>query len=292
MVAVNAALEARRGGADIITSIEKGLAAAELDTSLAAIGCGALPNAEGVVELDASIMDGADLSSGAVCSVQDICPVIEVANLVRTKTRHVMLSGEQARRFAVAHGYEPQDLNRPLAVEKYRQWLQSDRSFDRRDYIHTEADVAKSLGHQHVGDTVTMLAFEPGPHTAAASSTSGLAWKLPGRVGDSPIIGAGIYADDEAGCAGATGYGEELWKGVASFRTVENMRSGMTAQEACEATIRQISRRQPGSHTMQCVVLAIDRAGGYGAALNHGEFTLWVCQNGQITSTDYHGLDA
>ena len=106
-----------------------------------------------------------------------------------------------------------------------------------RKYVHSS--------NEHYGDTVTILGWENPNHVVAASSTSGLSWKIPGRVGDSPIIGAGIYADDEIGCAGATGWGEELWKAVASFRVVEAMRHGKSPAEACSEVVEQMVRRQP-----------------------------------------------
>ena len=233
-IALRAAWARRAAGADLRTTVESGLAACELDESLLAIGLGALPNAEGDVELDASIMDGADLSAGAVCAVRDIVPVISVARKVMEETPHVMLAGEQARRFAIAHGFKPQDLRRPIAQARYEEWLKTQTKFSAADYVHT---TASDVSGQHLGDTVTVLAQEAPGHVVAASSTSGIAWKLPGRVGDSPIVGAGIYADDEVGCAGATGLGEELWKAVASFRTTEAMRRGLSAQEACEETV-------------------------------------------------------
>ena len=177
-------------------------------------------------------------------------------------------------------------------MKKYEEWKQEKHQFSKSDYVHAAKELSSDseIGNQHIGDTVTMLGLEDESHVAAASSTSGLAWKLPGRVGDSPIIGAGIYADDEVGCAGATGYGEELWKGMASFRAVEFMRQGLSPQEACEAVIKQIHRRQPLSSTMQCVVLALDLRGNFGAATNSGIFTLWVCQNGSVRSIDFVGL--
>src|SRR5690606_18847908 len=124
-------------------------------------------------------------------------------------------------------GLEPQSLITEDVVRQYQRFL--DRPLDAPEYVH-------STDEEPPHDTVTMLAHENGKFVAA-SSTSGMPWKMPGRVGDSPIIGAGIYADDEAGCAGATGRGEELWKAVASFRAVEFMRRGATAQEACEEVI-------------------------------------------------------
>jgi isoaspartyl peptidase/L-asparaginase-like protein (Ntn-hydrolase superfamily) len=135
-----------------------------------------------------------------------------------------------------------------------------------------------------------MLAQEDPGHVVAASSTSGLAWKLPGRVGDSPIIGAGIYADDEVGAAGATGNGEELWKACASFRTVEHMRRGLSPQEACEETVRQMLRRQPGAIEMPSAVMALDRQGNYGAAVTVRDFPVWICRDGHTEMRVYDAL--
>lgn len=291
-VAIDAAQLSDQRGSDLCQILVDALSASELDPNLIAIGLGSLPNADGVIELDASIMDGLDLSAGAVCSVQDICPVIQVANLVRTQTPHVLLAGSQARRFALEHGFQAQDLTREPSQKKYEEWKTSEKSFTKRDYIHAINDLksAEKAAGQHVGDTVTVLGWESGGHVASASSTSGLSWKLPGRVGDSPIIGAGIYADNEVGCAGATGYGEELWKGMASFRAVEYMERGASPQEACEKVIHHIHRRQPHSRHLQCVVLAMNQVGNYGAATNSGIFTLWVYQNGSVQSIDFAGL--
>ena len=271
-VAIRAAWATRESGADLRTTLERGLAAAELDESLLAIGAGSLPNSDGELELDASMMDGADLRAGAVCAVRGICPVISVARRVMEDTPHVMLAGEQARRFALAKGFQPRNLMSAEGIRQYEEWLSAP------DAVAHEYKHAIELGH----DTVTMLALEEPSHFVAASSTSGWAYKMPGRVGDSPIIGAGIYADDEVGAAGATGLGEELWKALASFRTVEFMRSGLSPQEACEKTIRQMLRRQPGSHFMSCVVFAISPDGLYGAATTQGEFPMWICQDGMF----------
>ncbi len=277
-VAIETASRAIQDGADLRTILEKGLAACELDPELLAIGLGALPNSDGEVELDGSMMDGADLSAGAVCSVRGIVPVISVARRVMEKTPHVMIAGEQARRFAISQGFRPQNLMTAENVRRYDEWKQSPAEVERA-YVHA-AD-------EHYGDTVTMIGWETPGHLVAASSTSGLAWKMPGRVGDSPIIGAGIYADDDAGAAGATGWGEELWKGMASFRAVENMRRGMNAQEACDETIRQMLRRQPRCVDMMCVVFAASKDGDFGAATTTGEFPMWICQDGKIEMRKY-----
>jgi N4-(beta-N-acetylglucosaminyl)-L-asparaginase len=274
-VAIRAAWDRRQSAGSLRDALEAGLTAAELDPTLVAIGLGSLPNADGEIELDASMMDGRDLEAGAVCGVRGIVPVISVARKVLEETPHVMLAGEQARRFALSKGFEVRNLMTADNVRWYEEWRDKPRE-GTEEYVHALSD------KEHHGDTVTVLGWEAPSHVVAASSTSGLAWKMPGRIGDSPIVGAGIYADDEVGCAGATGWGEELWKAAASFRTVEHMRNGMSAQEACDATIRQMIRRQRKSTEMMCVVLAMSNAGEFGASCTTGEFPLWICQDGEI----------
>ena len=187
-----------------------------------------------------------------------------------------MIAGEQARRFAIEQGLRPQNLMTDEAIRRYEEWLKSPEV--QTAYVHS------------VRDTVTMLGREDDGHFVAASSTSGWSFKKPGRVGDSPIVGAGIYADDEGGACGATGWGEELWKACASFRTVQAMQSGATAQEACDATVRHMLRRQPRSADIACVVLGVDRQGGIGAATTKGVFHLWSWQDGHIDVREYTGV--
>ena len=224
-------------------------------------------------------MDGADLSCGAVCAVRGIVPVISVARKVMEDTVHNMLAGDQARRFAIEKGFKPQNLVTAEVARLYDLWREGKLG---TEYVHSTSD-------DH-GDTVTMLGLDH-EHCVAASATSGWAWKLPGRVGDSPIVGAGIYADDEIGCAGATGLGEELWKACASFRTTENLGRGMSAQAASEETIRHMIRRQIHSTDMPCVVLALRKDGDFGAALTTGEFELWSCVDGVVNMQTFYGLD-
>lgn len=290
-VAIEAALVRHKAGGTSLDALEAGLAACELDPELMAIGLGSLPNADGELELDASVMDGTSLEVGAVCGVRGIVPVISVARRVMEKTPHNMLCGDQARRFAIEEGFKPRVLLTAEAIRQYEDWRAKGAKVmiqSAEEYIHSTDDLgdpAKSATH----DTVTMLAVDGG-RTTAACSTSGMAWKIPGRVGDSPIIGAGIYADDEAGCAGATGWGEELWKACSSFRAVEHMRQGQTAQEACESVIRHMHRRHPNRFRLPCVVFAATKEGDFGAACGGGPFDLWSCRDGVIATHHYEPL--
>jgi len=275
---VKTAWQSHQAGRDLRSALEDGLAACELDPTFLAIGLGSLPNSDGELELDAAMMDGADLEVGAVCAVRGIVPVISVARRVMEDTRHNMLAGDQARRFAIEKGFRPQNLVTAEVARQYDLWRAGQIS--EREYTHTSDD--------H-GDTVTMLGLQDG-HLVAASATSGWAWKMPGRVGDSPIVGAGIYADNEVGAAGATGLGEELWKACASFRTTEFMRRGATPQDACNEVAEIMVRRQPHACDMPCVVLAMDTEGNFGAALTTGEFELWVCRDGEFSMIRYEGI--
>jgi N4-(beta-N-acetylglucosaminyl)-L-asparaginase len=284
-LAVAKAWEAYQTRKSLLDGVESGLGACELDPEFIAIGLGSFPNSDGELELDAAIMDGRTLDAGAVCAIRGIVPAISVARKVMEQTKHVMIAGDQARRFAIAQGFQPRQTMTAASIRLYDEWRESSAH---TGYIHAAADV-----DDHA-DTVTMIGIEHGegiaPHLVAASATSGLSWKLPGRVGDSPIVGAGIYADDEVGAAGATGLGEELWKACASYRTVEAIRRGLSPQAACEETIRQMNRRQPGSHNMACVVFAADRQGNWGAAINTGTFHLWRCIDGEVSVSPYTGL--
>ena len=273
-VAIQAAWAARNSGADLLTCLEQGLAAAELDPTLIAIGLGSVPNSEGVLELDASIMDGSNLRSGAVCAMCDIVPAISVAKLVMERTPHCMLAGDAARQFAIEHGFEPTELNTEDSIARYQDWLSTQP--DVAAYVHAS--------EEKMGDTVTMLGLESPSHCVAASSTSGLPFKLPGRVGDSPIVGAGIYADDEIGAAGATGNGEALWRSVISYRVVSDMERGMGAQEACEAALWHLAKRQPDQLHLPSAAFAIRKDGDIGAAVIGGDsaFEGWVCRDGDI----------
>jgi len=279
--AVETAWERHSDGGDLRDCLEAGLAACEMNPDFLSIGLGSLPNADGELELDAAMMDGKDLAAGAVCALRGIVPAISIARRVMEKTPHVMLAGDQARRFAMGCGFVPRQTMTAKSIAMYEEWREITAH---TRYMHSISDV-----DDHA-DTVTMIGLDAGEHVVAASATSGLSWKLPGRVGDSPIVGAGIYADDEVGAAGATGLGEELWKGCASFRTVECMRRGMSPTEACEDTIRHMARRQPHAMDMACVVFAAGRAGNYGAAINSGKFHLWACVDGTVSVQLYKGI--
>lgn len=276
-VGIRAGWSRRAAGGSLLDALEAGLTACERDPALLLIGRGALPNADGAVQLDASVMVGEDLSAGAVCALEGLLPAISVARLVMERTPHLMLAGEGARRFAIENGFRPESLMTATNVARYEAWRAGRVPPDLVHSTHEERD-------QEHGDTVTMLAREEtpdGPRFVAASSTSGTAWKRAGRVGDSPIVGAGIYADDEAGAAGATGLGEELWRAAASSRTVAAMGRGLSAQEACEETVAFLLRRRPeASRSGPCVVFALGRDGSSGAATTEGEFPFWSCVDG------------
>ncbi|MCZ6602877.1 MAG: N(4)-(beta-N-acetylglucosaminyl)-L-asparaginase, partial [Planctomycetota bacterium] len=214
-------------GGSSLDAVEAGVRVSEGDPNVSSVGYGGRPNADGVVELDAAIMNGVTRQAGSVGSIQKIKHPISVARRVMEKTPHVMLVGDGARRFAVAEGFPEEDLLTERSREAYQKWK------------------AKPKGGPEGKDTIGMVAVDKEGGLSAACTTSGLAWKLPGRVGDSPLIGSGLYADVSAGGASATGIGEEVIKVCGSFLIVETMRHGASPQDACETAIARILEGHP-----------------------------------------------
>ena len=241
------ALEIFKAGGSALDAVEKGINLAEEDLSNASVGAGGIPNAAGVVQLDACIMDGPTHKAGSVAALEGIANAVSVARRVMEKTRHVMLVGAGARAFAMEQGFREQDLLTPEQKKRWEEWKNKQSA---------------QKGH----DTISLLALAPDGTIAGGCSTSGLSYKLPGRVGDSPIIGSGLYVDNDVGAVGATGIGENIMRFCGSFMVVELMRSGMHPVEACVETIRRIMRKHPPNTDLSINFVALNKNGDYGAA--------------------------
>jgi len=235
----------------------------EDDPDVDSVGYGGLPNRNGDVELDAAIMDGRDLSIGAVASVTGYRNPILIARHILDKAPHQFLVGLGAERYAEAMG-----LNKTsLLTEKSRQaWEQK-----RAELAEDEPDPE---GH----DTVGIVALDLAGNMAAATSTSGIGFKLQGRVGDSPLAGSGYYVDNDVGGAAATGLGEDIMKGCICYNAVVLMRQGCSPQEAAEDAIRTTHNRllRTRDKVGNMAIVCADRQGRYGAAANHDGFTFVV----------------
>jgi N4-(beta-N-acetylglucosaminyl)-L-asparaginase len=247
-------------GGSALDAIEKGVRLVETDPNERSVGLGGRPDRDGIVTLDACIMDH-HANIGSVACLEHIVNPISVARAVMEKTPHVMLVGEGALQFALSQGFEKTNLLTPESEAEWKTWL---KKSEYKPVINIE---------NH--DTIGMIGMDLAGNLSGACTTSGMAWKMHGRVGDSPIIGAGLYVDNEVGAATATGHGEEVIRVVGSFRVVENMRHGMSPQKACAEAVKQIHklfiRRGANLKDTQIGFIAVNRKGEYGGfALRKG----------------------
>lgn len=288
-VAANQAAWAVLGkGGHALDAVETGVQVPESDLKNHSVGKGGYPDRDGHVTLDASIMD-ADGNCGAVAAIEHIEHPICVARMVMERTPHVLLVGEGALQFALEQGFKKQDLLTPESEKAWHEWMKTQKYKPSiNSEVHDYGAVGKpgSAGNH---DTIGMLAIDAQGCLAGACTTSGMAWKLRGRVGDSPIIGAGLYVDGDVGAATSTGVGEEVIRNAGSFLVVELMRQGRSPQEACHEAVMRIVRRRPTTtKEMQVGFLAMNKHGEVGAwAIQHG-FSYAVCdakkQDGLIPS--------
>lgn len=270
--AANAAgLAARARGGSALDMVEAGGRTAEADEGNSSVGLGGLPDRDGRVTLDACVMTWAG-DIGAVCALEDVVHAVSVARAVMEKTPHTMLVGEGARTFAVDQGFPTQTLLTPRAEAAWRDWL---KTADYAPRINSENTDWNGGAANH--DTIGLLAIDAAGRMAGACTTSGMAFKMRGRVGDSPIIGAGLYVDDEVGGATATGVGEDVVRIAGAHAVVEAMRAGLDPAAACRRVIERLARlRGERLANSQVALLALDKQGRAGAFALQPGFTYAV----------------
>lgn len=262
------AVEAMIKGTDTLDAGVEAVKLVELDPTDQSVGYGGLPNAEGVVQLDAACMHGPSKRAGAVGALEGIKTPSEIVRLIMKYTNHIMLVGKDAQRFAVSYGYHVEDLLTPASREAWLHWR---ANLNPNDNYVDEPNSEKMV--KYTTGTCPMMLVNPGGDISSLVSTSGLSWKIPGRVGDSGIVGAGIYTDNDIGAAGSTGLGEANIMASGGFLTVENMRRGMHPKDAALATLKRVMTMIParwiganGRPTFQLQYYAVNKAGEYGAA--------------------------
>lgn len=238
-------------GGDALDAVQKGVAVTESDMNNRSVGLAGRPDRDGHVTLDACIMDH-DSRCGSVAFLEDIQHPIDVARAIMDKTPHVMLVGEGAQKWALENGFSKVDFEVPIPeVQKdYENWL-----------IKSEYKTGVNVENH---DTIGMLALDASGRMAGACTTSGMAYKIRGRVGDSPIIGAGLFIDGDVGGATATGVGEAMIRTAGASAVVESMRRGASPEEACYDIVQRILKKHPGVEGMQVGFLAMNMQGEYG----------------------------
>jgi N4-(beta-N-acetylglucosaminyl)-L-asparaginase len=287
--AVNRAMELILGGTDTLDAAVEGVKIQELDPADNSVGYGGLPNEEGVVQLDASCMHGPTRRAGAVAALEGIKTPSEVARLVLKYTDHILLVGEGAKRFALSYGFKEEDLLTPESRQLWLEWRANRGPDD--DWLNVlehEPLVARPTG------TINLDVVNAKGELSSVTTTSGLAWKIPGRAGDSPIIGAGQYTDNDVGAAGSTGRGEANIMACGGFLTVEGMRRGLKPTDACLDTLKRVVRLTPprllkdGRPTFNLNFYAVNKRGDFGAASFYpGRFASHDGKDGGLRDTAF-----
>jgi N4-(beta-N-acetylglucosaminyl)-L-asparaginase len=251
-----------------LDAVEKGVHVTEADPADQSVGYGGLPDRDGKVTVDSCVMDEFG-NCGAVMYLQHILHPVSVARLVMEKTPHVQLVGDGALKFALSQGFTKTNLLTPEAEKAWRNWLKTskyDPMITVENIKERNKKTKKVSGQQDNHDTIGMLALDDKGNLSGACSTSGMAFKMDGRVGDSPIIGAGLYVDNEVGAATATGVGEEIIRVCGSHTVVEMMRAGFSPEDACKKAVERIVKRNgiEKAKTIQAGFIAINKQGEVG----------------------------
>ncbi len=252
-------------GGRALDAVEAGVKIPEADPHNQSVGLGGRPDRDGRVTLDACIMDE-NSRCGSVAGMEHIVHAISVARLVMEKTPHVMIVGDGALQLALANGFKKENLLTDKSKQEWKEWLKTSK-------YEPQKNIENVLpGGEKNHDTIGMVAMDSNGNLSGACTTSGMAYKMHGRVGDSPIIGAGLYVDNEIGAATSTGVGEEVIRIVGSHLVVELMRQGLAPEAACKKAVERIVARNPeAAKQVQVGFLALNRKGEYGAyALQKG----------------------
>lgn len=273
-----------------LDAVEAGVKITEADPRIQTVGYGGLPDRDGKVTLDACIMDEKG-GCGAVICLEHIMHPITVARLVMEKTPHIILAGEGALQFALANGFKKENLLTPESEKTWKRWLKTSQY---EPVINIENKKISGLpaphnmpGNKLDHDTIGMLAMDADGNISGACTTSGMAFKMHGRVGDSPIIGAGLFVDNEAGAATSTGVGEEVIRICGSYLVVELMRQGNSPENACKQAVERIVKKNPEkARSLQVGFLALNKKGEYGAYALQKGFTYCVQSDEGIKQHD------
>lgn len=262
-------------GASALDAVEQGVMVEEADIKNTTVGKGGAPDREGNVTLDACIMNPRG-DAGAVVYLKNNTHAISVARKVMEETPHVILAGEGADQFARSQGFTKEELKTEASEKAYQEWLK------KKEY--------KPIINIENHDTIGMLCIDQNGDIAGACTSSGLSYKMNGRVGDSPIIGSGLFLDNEVGGAVATGMGEAILKSVGSFLIVELMRQGKSPQEACEEAILRIVRQNPNYKDFQAAFIALNKKGEIGSYCVQKGFSYMEYRDGknQNIKSAYH----